>query len=263
MFHVELRQFPHQARAFNLTREELNARILAPWVAGAAVELDDRRWLPERAKLTIYEGPELAPEDLGMGRGWGNVTRDGAEVTARLLDEVAHPPPVAELKRELLDRCADGAIPLHRLVDLAGERYPQARAPGTVRAGGMGATARKCSAPRASRRPGGAGRLAGLVAQLGDMELGRDNGRALVSTMAIPAPARQTVAGSRDVISPVRAPRVRQAPRRQLLPPGWRSAAPRRSSRSGTRAWSGTRGCARNRRSCPAGAPPCAATRCR
>jgi len=127
MFHVELRQFPHQARAFNLTREELNARILAPWVAGAAVELDDRRWLPERAKLTIYEGPELAPEDLGMGRGWGNVTRDGAEVTARLLDEVAHPPPVAELKRELLDRCADGALPLHRLVDVAGERYPQAR----------------------------------------------------------------------------------------------------------------------------------------
>ena len=127
MFHVELRQFPHQARAFNLTREELDARILAPWAAGAAVELDDRRWLPERAKLTIYEGPELAPEDLGMGRGWGNVTRDGAEVTARLLDEVAHPPPVAELKRELLDRCAEGALPLHRLVDLAGERYPQAR----------------------------------------------------------------------------------------------------------------------------------------
>ena len=55
------------------------------------------------------------------------MTRDGAEVTARLLDEVAHPPPVAELKRELLDRCADGALPLHRLVDVAGERYPQAR----------------------------------------------------------------------------------------------------------------------------------------
>jgi hypothetical protein len=127
MFHVELRQFPHQARAFNLTREELDARILAPWVAGAAVELDDRRWPPERAKLTVYEGPELAPEDLGMGRGWGNVTRDGRDVTGRLLAEIAHPPPVAELKRELLGRCANGPVPLYRLVDVAGERYPQAR----------------------------------------------------------------------------------------------------------------------------------------
>ncbi len=73
MFHVELRQFPHQARAFNLTRDQLEARILGPWVSGGSIELDDRHWLPDRARLTIYEGPHLAPDQLGMGRGWQNV----------------------------------------------------------------------------------------------------------------------------------------------------------------------------------------------
>ena len=34
-----------------------------------------------------------------MGRGWGNVTREGHDVTARLLAEVAHPPALAEFKR--------------------------------------------------------------------------------------------------------------------------------------------------------------------
>jgi hypothetical protein len=131
VFHVELRQFPHQARAFNLTREELDARILGPWVAGEAVALDDRRWSPDRARLTVYEGPRLAPDQLGMGRGWGNVTRGGEDVTARVMDEaraaVAHPPPVLDLKYEVVARCAGGPLPIGRVVELAGERYPQAR----------------------------------------------------------------------------------------------------------------------------------------
>ena len=127
MFHVELRQFPHQARAFNLTREELEARILRPWTSGGAIELDERRWSPERARLTIYEGPHLPPEELGMGRGWGNVTRDGQDVTDRLLAEVSNPPPVAELKREVLDRVAYGPVPIGRLVEQTGERYSKSR----------------------------------------------------------------------------------------------------------------------------------------
>jgi hypothetical protein len=57
VFHVELRQFPHQARAFNLSREELDARILGPWISGAPIELQDRRWTSEKAKLTILAGP--------------------------------------------------------------------------------------------------------------------------------------------------------------------------------------------------------------
>ena len=127
MFHVELRQFPHQTRAFNLSREELEAGILRPWTSGAAIELDERRWSPERARLTIYEGPHQPPEELGMGRGWGNVTREGQDVTDRLLAEVSNPPPVAELKREVLDRVAYGPVPIGRLVEQTGERYSKSR----------------------------------------------------------------------------------------------------------------------------------------
>jgi hypothetical protein len=127
VFHVELRQFPHQTRAFNLTREELDSRVLRPWVAGSPVEMNDHKWLPDRAKLTIYEGPMLTPDQLGLGRGWSSLTRDGENVTDRLLAEVAHPPPVAELKRELVARCADGPTGISELIALAGQRYPQSR----------------------------------------------------------------------------------------------------------------------------------------
>jgi hypothetical protein len=127
VFHVELRQFPHQTRSFNLTREELDARILSPWVSGVAVELDDRRWVPDRARLTIYEAPVLAGDQLGLGRGWANVTRQGEDVTARLLAEAAHPPPVAELKRELVGRAGGGSVAIATALELLRERYPQAR----------------------------------------------------------------------------------------------------------------------------------------
>jgi hypothetical protein len=128
VFHVELRQFPHQARAFNLTREQLDARIIGPWMSDGGVELDDRRWSSERAKLTIYEGPELPPDQLGLGRGWANVTRAGEDVTAQVLSARAQATPVTELKKEVVDRCAYGPMALGRLVELTGERFPQSRA---------------------------------------------------------------------------------------------------------------------------------------
>jgi hypothetical protein len=59
VFHVELRQFPHVTRAFNLSEAELNAKVLVPWSEGQAVQMDDREWEPGKAKLTILEGPEL------------------------------------------------------------------------------------------------------------------------------------------------------------------------------------------------------------
>jgi len=131
VFHVELRQFPHQARAFNLTLQELNARIVGPWVSGRSIELDDRHWSAERARLTIYEGPGLAPDQLGMGRGWGNVTREGKDVTERLLAEtsaaLAHPAPVVDLKYDIVARCAGRPLPVGDVVGLVGERYPQSR----------------------------------------------------------------------------------------------------------------------------------------
>lgn len=97
VFHVELRQFPHTARAFNLSRERLHAQILVPWVRGNSVELDQQTFAPERAKLKIYEGPELLTVDMGMGRGWQNVERRGEDVTEHELQtaKAASQPAVA------------------------------------------------------------------------------------------------------------------------------------------------------------------------
>jgi hypothetical protein len=107
VFHVELRRFPHVARVFNLEAEELQSRIVLPWVRGASFELEDRRWTPDRARLTIYEAPEIAAEDRGLGRGWSAVTRDGENVTVRMIEAAAELVPRASvLKRALLDAAA-------------------------------------------------------------------------------------------------------------------------------------------------------------
>ena len=128
MFHVELRQFPHVARAFNLTREDLDARITRRWVRGEMVELDDRRWAPERAKLVIYEGRALAIEEIGLGRGWANVTRGGEQVTDRVLDEVRQaiesPPALQALKDELAASCAQATVGMDRVLELAAQLDP-------------------------------------------------------------------------------------------------------------------------------------------
>lgn len=87
VFHLELRQFPHLARAFNLSREELDRRFARPWVTGTEIEYEDRRWSPGKATLIIYEGPELQPQDLGLGRGWATVGKQGREVTETVLAE--------------------------------------------------------------------------------------------------------------------------------------------------------------------------------
>jgi hypothetical protein len=131
VFHVELRQFPHQTRAFNLTREELEDRILRPWLAGKPIELNDYRWLPDRATLTVYEGPVLGVADMGLGRGWQNVTRTGRDVTQEVLiearDETGQLPTADDFKAEITARSAAGAIAISGLVELAGEWYPHSR----------------------------------------------------------------------------------------------------------------------------------------
>ncbi len=128
MFHVQLRQFPHATRAFNLSREELDSRILRPWAAGRAVELDERRWEPDRARLTIIEGPALAQEDIGLGRGWANAMRRGHDVTAQLLARLERMPGIEELKRELLSTIdAHARLHLPQVVELAGERQLRSR----------------------------------------------------------------------------------------------------------------------------------------
>jgi uncharacterized protein DUF3253 len=130
MFHVELRQFPHVGRAFNMTREEVSARILAPWIAGASIDLNERRWSPEKTRLTILEGPELRPDEMGLGRGWANAGKDGEDVTAALVGEAerqVQPPPAEQLKDEILALCVSGATRLDGVVELASRRNPQWR----------------------------------------------------------------------------------------------------------------------------------------
>jgi hypothetical protein len=129
VFHVELRQFPHQARAFNLTREELDARILEPWVSGAPIRLQDRRWTSEKAKLTILEGAELRPDEIGLGRGWNNATKSGQDVTARLLEEQRRSlqAPADELKEAIVAACTGSPIALAQVVAVAAAREPQRR----------------------------------------------------------------------------------------------------------------------------------------
>lgn len=131
MFHLELRQFPHVGRAFNLTREELDDRFARPWVSGVAVEHEDRRWSPERARLTIYEGPELRPEELGMGRGWATIGKTSREVTETVLAQAQRGPesrPVVEAFKVRLAEAASTPLALGEVVGLAVAEYPLWRA---------------------------------------------------------------------------------------------------------------------------------------
>jgi hypothetical protein len=132
VFHIQLRQFPNVSREFNLSEEELQTRIIRPWLAGEMVRSGDRRWAPERARLTIYEGPPLGQADIGMGRGWPNVTRTAVEVTQKLLATARpqaprQPAGVAAASDDELERCkqlilaraANGSFDIRECVRLA------------------------------------------------------------------------------------------------------------------------------------------------
>jgi hypothetical protein len=85
VYHVELRQFPHNFCRFNLTERELQETILDAWVRGEWVELGERKWSPHQANLKVLEGPQLPVDQLSMGRGWRNAARQGQDVTEQLL----------------------------------------------------------------------------------------------------------------------------------------------------------------------------------
>ncbi len=85
MYHIELRQFPHNFCHFNLTAQALHETFLDAWARGEWVEVGERRWNSHQANLTVIEGPELPVEQLSMGRGWRNALRQGTDVTDDLL----------------------------------------------------------------------------------------------------------------------------------------------------------------------------------
>ena len=90
MFHIELRQFPHNACRFNLNETELLA-LVEPWARGQWIELGQRKWSPHQARLTVLEGPPLSAQELSMSRGWRNAVRQSEEVTEEVLARAGGP----------------------------------------------------------------------------------------------------------------------------------------------------------------------------
>jgi hypothetical protein len=84
MYHLEIRQFPHNVCRFNLSEPQLRA-VLVPWAREQVVEIGERKWSPHTAKLTVLEGPQLGMDKLAMGRGWRNAQRASDDVTQRVL----------------------------------------------------------------------------------------------------------------------------------------------------------------------------------
>ena len=91
MFHIELRQFPHNVCRFNLSEQELRT-LVGPWAREQWIELGGRKWSPHQARLTVLHGPRLAVQELSMGRGWRNAQRRGEDVTDRVLATAKAPP---------------------------------------------------------------------------------------------------------------------------------------------------------------------------
>jgi hypothetical protein len=84
VYHLELREFPHNLSRFNLTEQDLRV-LLAPWVLEKPLELGERKWSPHQATLTVLEGPRLELQQLSMGRGWRAAQRNSEDVTARVI----------------------------------------------------------------------------------------------------------------------------------------------------------------------------------
>lgn len=114
-----------QARAYNLTGEELNSRFLTPLTSGHVIGFGDKEWIPEKTRVIVYEAPELRPDQIGMGKGWANVQKLGHDVTERVLatvQQTAVRNPTAEaLKQRLLGRLAAGSVTLTETLALAAE----------------------------------------------------------------------------------------------------------------------------------------------
>ena len=131
MYHLELRQFPHVARVFNLDREALDSQFVRPWVSGEMIDHGDRRWPPERTKLTVLEGPQVHTDELGLGRGWGAATRAARDVTDAVIAEATRGarsrPEIVALKTAV-EEVVTRSLALRDVIDLASAGHPGWRA---------------------------------------------------------------------------------------------------------------------------------------
>jgi hypothetical protein len=147
VYHLELRQFPHNLCRFNLTEQELKA-VVEPWAREQWVQLGERRWSPHQARLTVLDGPRIPVQQLTMGRGWRNAQRHCEDVTDRVLTaakivNVGTTAPAAEdisaakntsadlafqadsVGLELLSQLEHAPAPLSRAWQLARSRFPE------------------------------------------------------------------------------------------------------------------------------------------
>jgi hypothetical protein len=86
VFHVEMRMGGmNVVREFNLGERELWIRFLAPLMADHDFTLEGHDFTPRKTRIAIYDGPELRPDQIGIGRGWQNVERTGNDVTEAVL----------------------------------------------------------------------------------------------------------------------------------------------------------------------------------
>ena len=131
MYHLELRQFPHVARAFNLDREAVDTRFLRPWVDGEMIDYGERRWPPDKTRLVVLEGPEVETTDIGMGRGWGRLTRRAQDVTERVLAEIhrgADARPEVEAMKDAIAEIGATPLAFADVMAMAGVAQPLWRA---------------------------------------------------------------------------------------------------------------------------------------
>lgn len=109
MFHLELRQFPHNACRFNLTEAEM-WEVVEPWSRDEWIEEGERKWSPHQARLTVLEGPHMEVEDLAMGRGWRNAQHRSTDVTERVIAQaLASHATVSPTARTSVESSAVGA----------------------------------------------------------------------------------------------------------------------------------------------------------
>jgi hypothetical protein len=84
VYHFELRKFPHTVSRFNQSEQQVKG-LAARWVAEEWIDIAERKWNVNEAKLTVLEGPELSLQEMAMNRGWRNAMRRSEDVTGRVL----------------------------------------------------------------------------------------------------------------------------------------------------------------------------------
>jgi hypothetical protein len=84
-FYIEISSALNRARMLNVDEEELRKEILEPWVAGLPFNFGGQDWQPRESRLTILQGPALAPEPAGED-GWEKALRAAEDVTRPMLE---------------------------------------------------------------------------------------------------------------------------------------------------------------------------------